>query len=175
MTEGVVLRLEPQEAHLLRLLMEQMLELLGDAPAEDDLTAFGIASSAKTPSDPVLLRLFPDGYSGDDEASGEFRRYTELGLREGKREAARTILETLDEAQEHADGPLLALALDGDRAEAWLRALNDVRLVLGTRLDIDEDWYRQAGKLTPDDPRTPLFAAYELLTMMLEELVDALG
>ncbi|GAA4131837.1 DUF2017 domain-containing protein [Actinomadura keratinilytica] len=164
---GVSVRLEPEEAALVRALMEQLLALLDrDAPGPgDELAAVGISERTSPPDDPVLARLFPDGYREDDRAAGEFRRYTEVGLREGKREAARTVLRTLDR------GP--RPVLDEEEAQVWLRALNDVRLALGTRLDITEEWEEQAAELDPADPRTPMYAAYDWLTMLQESLVRA--
>ena len=166
--QGIRVRLEAEETVLLRALMEQLLALLGDAPGEDDeLASVGITENASKPEDPVLARLFPDAYGDDGEAAGEFRRYTEMGLRDGKREAAGTVLGALGD-------PKSDVFLDEKQAQAWLRALNDVRLALGTRLDITEEWYEEAGKLDPQDPRAPMFAAYDWLTMLQESLVRVL-
>lgn len=168
--KGVVVRLEPEEAALVRALMEQLVTLLGDAPdGDDELASIGIADKAERPDDPVLARLFPDAYRDDGDAAGEFRRYTELGLRDGKREAAGTVLGALAGATPSG----VDTVLDKEQAQAWLRALNDVRLALGTRLDISEEWYEEAQDLDPRDPRTAMFAAYDWLTMLQESLVQA--
>jgi hypothetical protein len=166
--KGVVVRLEAEESALVRALMEQLVSLLGDTPGEDgELASVGITENAVKPDDPVLARLFPDAYREDGEAAGEFRRYTEMGLRDGKREAARAVLSALKD-------PGADIVLDQEQAQAWLRALNDVRLALGTRLDIGEEWYEEAGQLDPRDPRTPMYAAYDWLTMLQESLVRVL-
>ncbi|GAA0579328.1 DUF2017 domain-containing protein [Actinomadura livida] len=166
--QGIRVRLEAEEAALVRALMEQLLALLGEAPgADDELASIGIADNATKSDDPVLARLFPDAYQDDGEAAGEFRRYTEMGLRDGKREAAETVLNTLGE-------PGGDVMLDEKQAQVWLRALNDVRLALGTRLDITEEWYEEAEGMDPRDPRAPMFAAYDWLTMLQESLVRAL-
>ncbi|TDD77984.1 DUF2017 domain-containing protein [Actinomadura darangshiensis] len=168
MPEGIRVLLEPEETALLRALMEQLLALIGDAPEDDgELASIGIAENAVKPDDPVLARLFPDAYRDDGEAAGEFRRYTEMGLRDGKREAAGAVLGAL---REHGTDTVL----DEKQAQAWLRALNDVRLALGTRLDITEDWYEEAETMDARDPRAPLFAAYDWLTMLQESLVQVL-
>ena len=91
------------------------------------------------PEDPVLARLFPDAYGDDPEAAGDFRRYTEQGLRSGKVAAARTVLATLPD-----EGGRVRLSA-GD-AEAWLRALNDVRLALGVLLGITEEYERELAR-----------------------------
>ena len=169
--KGLTLRLEPEEAALVRALMEQLLSLLGEPPGPDDeLAAVGISDDASKSDDPVLARLFPDAYSDDGEAAGEFRRYTEMGLREGKREAADTVLDTLKGVSDAG----LDTILDDEQAQCWLKALNDVRLALGTRLDISEEWYEQAAEMDPSDPRMAMFAAYDWLTMLQESFVRAL-
>ncbi|MBW8483843.1 DUF2017 domain-containing protein [Actinomadura parmotrematis] len=167
---GVQMRLEPAEAALVRGLLGQLLEMLGDPPETGEgLAALGIAEDAALSDDPVIARLFPDAYRDDGEAAGEFRRYTELGLRDGKREAADVVLATLgDDEAARVDA-----LLDEGQARAWLKALNDLRLALGTRLDIGEDWYEQVGALDRDDPRLPMFAAYDWLTAVQEDLVHA--
>src|ERR671926_1078297 len=80
--------------------------------------------------DPVVDRLFPDIYPDRPEDSAEFRRYTEGDLKTGKIDQAGAILAALPD-----DGPG-EVRLDGEEAEAWLRAINDARLAMGTRLDI---------------------------------------
>ena len=50
------------------------------------------------PEDPVLARLFPTAYPDDEEAAGEFRRFTEGALRDGKAAAAYAVIDTLEEA-----------------------------------------------------------------------------
>src|SRR5688500_5882820 len=100
--KGVLVKLEAEEAALVRVLMEQLQELLGARPdGGDELASFGISTEARKPEDPVLARLFPDAYRDDGEAAGEFRRYTEMDLREGKREAADIVLGALSEATAH--------------------------------------------------------------------------
>ncbi|ACY99403.1 MULTISPECIES: DUF2017 domain-containing protein [Thermomonospora] len=165
--QGVRLRLDHAEAALVRSLTEQMLDLLGepDSSADPLAAALGIRENAEKPDDPVLARLFPDAYTEDDKAAREFRRYTEAGLRDGKRQAAGVVLATLRPGED--------VVLDAEQAQAWLRALNDVRLALGTRLDITEEWYEQAAELDRDDPRFPMYAAYDWLTMLQEQLVRA--
>jgi hypothetical protein len=119
------------------------------------------------PEDPVLARLLPDGYGDDPEAAGEFRRYTEPGLRSGKVAAAQTVLATLPPA-----GGRVRLSA-GD-AEAWLRSLNDVRLALGVVLDITEDYEHEFANTDPEDPREAYLHVYDFLTFLQETLVRAL-
>lgn len=165
----VVLRIGTEEAAVVRLLVGQLLDLMGDAgesQAFDGMPDLVFSDNTSPPEDPVLARLFPDAYREDEGASSEFRRYTEAGLREGKRAAARTVLDTLGEGG--------TIYLDDEQSQAWLRALNDLRLALGTRLDITEETLEQMRSFDWDDPRNAGYAAYDWLTYLEESLVHAL-
>ena len=126
----------------------------------------GLSTSTTVPEDPVLARLLPDAYPDDAESAGDFRRYTEQDLRSGKVAAARTVLATLPESGGQ-------VRLSGDDAQVWLRAINDVRLALGVRLAITEDFEERMARLEPDDPRSAYFWIYDWLTYLQETLVRA--
>ncbi|GAA4997741.1 DUF2017 domain-containing protein [Yinghuangia aomiensis] len=121
------------------------------------------------PEDPVLARLLPDAYRDDDAASAEFRRYTENDLRLRKVDNARTV-----RADIAAAGPGARVVLDEPHAQAWLGALNDLRLALGTNLGVTEDLDLYAESLDPDDPRLAVLAVYHWLGVLQESLVEAL-
>jgi Domain of unknown function (DUF2017) len=182
---GATARFGAAQASIIRDLVGQVVELIGgdaleagrpDAGAPDggpagpdDLAAMiGLTEDAELPSDPVLARLLPDAYRDDPEASDEFRRYTEQGLREGKAAAARTVLATLP-----AKGGRVRLSRP--EAQAWLRALNDVRLALGTRLEVTDDFDEQVARMNPDDPRAAYVGVYQWLAFLQETLVLALS
>ena len=55
-----------------------------------------------------------------------------------------------------------------------LQALTDIRLVLGTRLDVTEDPAEMWARMTPDDPRGALLAVYDWLGWLQESIVRAL-
>ena len=135
---AVVARVEPAEAALLTVLATDLLELLGPAePVKSDPLAVmvGIADRPlDLPDDPALARLLPDAYSEDDEASADFRRYTEGDLRAGKRARASAVLAGL---AQHPEGG--RVRVDPSETDAWLGLLNDLRLVLGTRLEVTEE------------------------------------
>jgi Domain of unknown function (DUF2017) len=140
-----------------------------DQAARDDLAAqLGLTDDSELPADPILARLLPDAYSDDPEASGEFRRYTELSLRSGKVAAAQTVLATLP-----AHGGRVRLT-EPD-AQAWLRALNDVRLSLGVILNVTDDFEDQMAELSADDPRAAYVGVYQWLAALQDSLVDALS
>lgn len=137
-------------------------------PLDDLARLLGQTGPATPPDDPVLARLLPDAYSNDTEAAGDFRRFTEQELRNGKAAAARTVLSTLPE-----DGGRIRLS--EEEAQVWLRALNDVRLALGVRLSITEDFDARSADLDPADPRSAYMWIYDWLTFLQETLVRALS
>ena len=139
------LRLSRQERELLRTLPRELGSLL-----------------ASDPADPALRRLFPPAYPDDDEGEAEYRRLMDGELLEGRRAALRVLEETADRER-----------LREDELEAWLGAVNDLRLVLGTRLGVTEELYER--ELDPRDPRAPELAVYTYLTWLQEQLVEAAG
>lgn len=176
------------EVELLRSLVDQLLELVRDdqsARKPDDDTwasALGLTDddTPSRPTDPVVLRLFPDGYRGDDEAASDFRRFTERGLRESKAATAATVLASLATA-EGADPDAarsrekVRVDLSPDEARAWLRTLADLRLALGTRLGVAEGDEDEWDALPDDDPRRHVHDVYDWLGWVQETLVRALS
>jgi hypothetical protein len=134
----------------------------------DDLEKLFDSGAPATPEDPVLARLLPDAYQDDPQAAGEFRKYTESSLREAKKYFAQTMLDTLP-----PNGGRVRLT--GDQARDWLRALNDVRLMLGVRLEVTEDFEEQLAALSPEDPKVAAFEVYGWLGAVQESLVQALA
>lgn len=133
-----------QEAHVLVNLTEQILELLADGAAQSHqidplLHMVGISSSDSPPEDPVLRRLLPNAYDDESEA-GEFRRYTEHGLREKKKSHALSIYEALLPQDEDWNGDIpldkgsIDLTISQTDALSWLAGLNDLRIALAVRL-----------------------------------------
>jgi hypothetical protein len=168
--------LAPTEASLLRSLVGQVITLVapdGPRPGQpDDLLAWDAEltqqDQPQTPDDPVLARLLPDGYRDDPDAAGEFRKYTESSLRSAKQQAAQEMLDTLPEAGGR-------IQLTHDQAHAWLKALNDVRLALGVRLNVTEEFEQQWGRLRADDPQWAAYEVYAWLGAVQESLVQALA
>jgi hypothetical protein len=185
---GVRAWLAAPEASLLRSLVGQVLTLIapdGSDPAAPDTTSWNNVADLealldspatrhepqeplKTPEDPVLARLLPDGYRDDPDAAGEFRKYTEPGLRTAKQQAALQMLDTLPDAGGR-------IQLTQDQAQAWLKALNDVRLALGVRLDVTEDFEQQWAQLHREDPQWAAYEVYAWLGAVQESLVQALA
>jgi hypothetical protein len=147
----VVARLDPAEAGIVGLLLDQLEQLL-DA---DDVS-----------DDPVVRRLLPEGHRGDPRLAADFRELTEDALRTGKTDDLATVRATLP-----PDGG--QLRLDPEQAGAWLRTTNDLRLALGTRLGIteDTDW----DDSDPASETGQQMAVYQWLTAVQGSLVDALA
>jgi hypothetical protein len=137
------LRLPREERDLLRSLPGQLRDLLST-------------------EDPSLRRLTPPAYEDDPEREEEYRRLVRDDL-------LRRRVETLEVMESTID----AQTLDEEQLTAWLAALNDLRLVLGTRLDVTEDLYEEG--VPDDDPRAPAFAVYGYLGWLEEQVVAALG
>ncbi len=184
---GVTVRLSGGEATLLRSLVVPVMKLLTDperpsppseaaAPEESaDLFAdlerqFGSPDepAPELSADPAVARLLPDAYEDDPEKAAEFRKYTESSLREAKKYFAQILLDTLP-----PEGGKIRLT--GDQARDWLRALNDIRLMFGVRLEVTEDFEDQLAALDPKDPRLPAFEVYGWLGAVQESLVHALA
>jgi hypothetical protein len=113
------------------------------------------------PDDEALRRLFPPAYTDDPEKEAGFRALARDELLESRLAAVDEVEATLD-----------ADTVDAERAGAWMRSLNALRLVLGTRLDVSEDDDRE---IDPDDPDAPARALYYFLSALVDELVDALA
>ncbi|KAA1424265.1 DUF2017 domain-containing protein [Nocardioides antri] len=187
-SKRIIATLTGFEADLLRSLAAQLVELLRNEaavpheaadPMEELFAGSGFSGPTTEPDDPVLARLFPNAYRDDGDAAAEFRRFTEGTLRDGKARAAGTIIDTLEEAglppEPGSDEITIDVDLDLPTAEVWMRALTDLRLALGTRLEVeegDEDyWY----SLPDDDPRGQAHHIYEWLGYLQETLVLAVA
>ncbi len=148
----VVARLDPAEATVVGLLLDQLEQLLA-ADAED------------VGDDPVLARLLPDGHRGDPEIAADYRELTESALRSGKADDLAVVRATLPAAGGD-------VRLDADQAAAWLRTTNDMRLALGTRLEITEET-EPPEDVTGEEGQQ--LAVYYWLTAVQGSLVDALA
>jgi hypothetical protein len=174
------LGLAPQEAALMVSLIDSMTELLGPVtePAGDPLEQLqNLGEQSAPPDDPALLRLFPDAYRDDDDAAADFRRYTEDGLRRLKTDRlteSRAVLVELMPANV-AEDRVVAAEVTKDKIPALLGALNDMRLVLGSRLDIVADEQDVTEWWDPDDPRHQQFEIYQWLTWLQATLLDAIA
>lgn len=193
---GAAIALDEVEISILRSLAVQLLELIGPgeepAEGEDPLTAILAQGPSEPPSDPALARLFPDAYGGGPEAaqdeeseeklsaSAEFRRFTENDLRARKRDDGLAVVRALDsltpDPSNSRNGSAGAvLTLKPEESRQWLGALNDLRLAIGTRLEVtDDDDGSELYALPDEDPRKPMVMAYLWLGGLQETLVETL-
>jgi hypothetical protein len=171
------------EADLLRSLAGQLVELLRNesaAPVEQDPLEALLDFSGPTtePEDPVLARLFPSAYRDDEEAAGDFRRFTEGTLRDGKAASAATIIDGLEEAglppELTEEGLMIDVELDEPTAQTWMRSFTDIRLALATRLEVEEGDEAYWASLPDDDPRGQAHDIYDWVGYLQETLIDAL-
>jgi Domain of unknown function (DUF2017) len=140
---GVRLSFHEGEVLLLRELLDELEALLED------------------PDDPALRRLFPQAHD-DPESEEQYRSLVRDQLLGGRSKAIAVVRDTL--AKE---------TLGPDEADAWLRALNDLRLVLGTRLEVTEDLDYE--NLDLNEPRGRDLAVYGYLTWLQDQLVEAIA
>jgi hypothetical protein len=150
--QELVARLDTAEAGVVGLLLDQ-LEMLLEADADD------------VAGDPALARLLPDGHRSDPEVAADYRELTESSLRSGKADDLAMVRATLPEGGGD-------LRLDDDQAAAWLRTTNDLRLALGTRLEITDDTEPPEEFVSDEDQQ---LAVYYWLTSLQGSLVDALS
>ena len=147
-----VARLDPAEAGIVGLLLDQLEQLL--TGEEDDVEG-----------DEVMARLLPEGHRGDPRLAADYRELTRTSLVAGKADDLATVRAGLP-----PDGG--TVRLDPEEATAWLRTSNDLRLALGTRLGIDADTEPPAELASETDQQ---LAVYYWLTAVQGSLVDSLA
>jgi hypothetical protein len=184
---GVRLTLDPIEVAVLAQVIGEVVDVIGPPPVRNEGAqwarelglaglgefggsgdAGGAAEDAPAPIDPVTARLFPDAYRDDDEAARDFRRFTGEELRAKKSANAQLLLGSLPEGGG-------SITLDDDASSAWLGALNDARLALGTALDVNENTHEELSTLEAGEPRAQRLLVYLWLGELLESLLYAIG
>jgi hypothetical protein len=173
----VTVALDAHEVMVVRSACEQLGELFESRESQDVvngtppievipgvLDPFADSGPKTRPDDPALARLLPDAYPDDVDATGEFRRYSEADVLAFKRANLRTMLSTLGEGEE-------PIRLGPDQVRSWMYAINDLRLTIGTRLELEEGYVETMAALPPEDPRLPLFYLYEWLSALQDGLV----
>jgi hypothetical protein len=138
-----LLRMDQQERDLIRHLLDELREVL-----------------TLSPEDPRVRRLYPSAYAEDAELEDEYRALTRDELQSGR-------LASIDAVEASVDAELL----DAEQLGAWMQAVNSLRLVLGTMLNISDDDHELA--YDPEDPNARSVALYGYLGGLLDEIVDA--
>lgn len=174
--DDVVLKLEDNERSLMLTVFTDLAALLAeDTEGDDDRpesenweARLGLVDRPR-PEDPALLRLFPDVDPDDEERSAEFRRLTEFDLKQAKAHNVRIILVGLSRGN--------SITLNHDELLAWMKGLNDLRLVLSVRLGIDteeaqEEKYAHRDELGESEDLT--LTLYDFLTWIQDRLTTTL-
>ncbi|GAB2637060.1 DUF2017 domain-containing protein [Gordonia jinhuaensis] len=176
----IVTTLDTHESELIDSLVRSMIELMNErsdsAPRDELADITGIVTGhSSPPADATLGRLLPDFHRPDQDATmmgddisadlnGALRSMYEPGIIAAKVGAGQTVLDTLPPG----GGPV---TLSEQQAQAWLTAINDVRLALGAMLGIDEN---TPEEFPPDHPNAAHLDVYHWLTVVQELLVVAL-
>ena len=147
---GVAARFEPEEISVLSGVLDEMTALL---------------RAPNRAPDAVTDRLFPKAYEDVEDQ----RAYEELmgdQLQAQKVAALTRVRRTL------SGGKSDEIVLDAQDTEAWLTVLNDVRLAIGTRLNVTEDLMQD--DIDPDDPDGPAYAVLHWLGWVQESFLKEL-
>ncbi len=111
---------------------------------------------------PELRRLFPTAYTDDEEKDAGYQILARSSLTDQRRASIETVRRTAGSE-----------VLTEDELTDWMALTNDLRLVLGTRLDVSED--DDGSELDPDSPEGHLMEIYHVLGAVLHEIVAALS
>ena len=139
---GVEVHLSPEEREVLRMLVSEHREQLTHASDAPD-----------------LRRLFPTAYHDDPQRDAEYQILGRAELMDSRLSAVARMEATVGDE-----------VLDDEQYASWLSTVNQIRLVLGTRLGISED---DEEELDPDDPSVRERVLYHYLTMLMSMLVEA--
>lgn len=148
---GPVLHLEEHEAGLLRELVGETRTLL-----EADIPR----------ADPVIARLFPDAYDDPEHAQA----YHDMVGDELRREKVRALA-----AVSESLGPRgrVDVELDDELTTSWLAWLTDVRLAVGTRLNVTEE--TMGTEIDPESPDAPAYEVLHWLGWIQESIIERIG
>ena len=124
-------------------------------------TLLKVETTGEITEESGVRRLFPTAYPDRDDLEAEYQGMVRDDLL-GQRLAAIDLVEET----------IVLPTLDDDQLATWMRTFNDLRLVLGTRLDVSED---DTGWIDPEDPDAPAQMAYEFLGLLLDSAVVALS
>jgi hypothetical protein len=141
---GYVLRIAPQERALVIRLLGELSELL-NSPAEQPATA----------------RLFPVVHPDDAEREAEYQRLMRDELVTSRLAGIESVIKVLE-------GSAKKVTLSEEQLTSFMQAVNGVRLVLGTILDVSED-----DDVVEIEDHVPEYQLYAYLSWLLDSAVIA--
>jgi hypothetical protein len=145
-SDSVEIHFHHGEADLLRSLLEEMRTFLtADIPRED----------------PVVTRIFPDVHENQEDAEA-YRELVGDQLRTSKLDAVTTVAKTMESVTNRATIPRVQI-------DTWLTALTDMRLAIGTRLEVTEE--KMSIEPDSNDPEAPALTVLHWLGWMQESLL----
>lgn len=112
--------------------------------------------------DPDTWRFFPNPYPQHEKAADEYSSLIGDDLKNRHLEALDTLMETLE-----------AKRLEEDQMNAWMHAVNHLRLFIGTRLDVSEE--SELEDFAGNDEEMMLFSMYVYLGEVLWLIVRAIS
>jgi len=145
---GFVVHLGPQESQLVLGLLDELR---------------GLIHSTDPAHEPLLRRLFPPAYHLAEHAEhdAEYQRFMREELVTSRTAAIDGVRAVLTDGVAMDDGGLLG----------FMQAVNGVRLVLGTLLDVGED--HDPDDIDDDHPMVAEHQLYMFLSWLLEHAVQA--
>lgn len=124
--------------------------------------------------DPVRERLFPRAYLDPTEETAEmtWAAFSHPELLESRVATLEMLIKTLERLEpsplDRDAGEMSIVVLSPEETESWLKGLNDLRLALGTRLNIAEDGQKEESV----DPYVHLREIYDWLTFLQQDLLE---
>ena len=103
----------------------------------------------------LTRRLYPTAYPDDEELEGDYQEMVHDQLLMQR-------LDGIDQLQASIDDDKISF----DVADVWMNTINQLRLVLGTQLDVGEEQV----EIDEDDPLATSHVIYQVLSYVLEEL-----
>ena len=146
-TKEIEISLSPDETSLMTSLLQEMRTLL----------------KADLPNDAIKGRLFPPAFD-DPEQEKAFEELTRSELEDAKLAAVRAV----DEQLKATGGS--EITLDDEGVGTWLRLLTDLRLAIGTRLEVTEE--TMATEIDPSDPNAAALSVMHWLGWMSEAILE---
>lgn len=106
----------------------------------------------------LTRRLYPTAYPDDEESEAGYKEMVHDQLLMQR-------LDGIDQLQSTINDESIEI----ETADAWMNTINQIRLVLGTQLDVGEE----QEAIDEDDPQATSQVVYQVLSHILEELTRA--